>query len=76
MPPPKASSEAVRDQQARHEIRQISRAVAELGPVSPGELGEALGVRFWEPGRFDAALRIAVRDGIVIRDSAGLLTTV
>ena len=76
MPPPRASSEGVRDRQARHEIGQISRAVTELGPVSPDDLSEALGTRYWDPGHFEEALRIAVRDGVVVRDNQGLLTAV
>lgn len=76
MPPPRPSSEGVRDRQARHEIGQISRAVAELGPVSPDDLADALGTRYWDPGHFEEALQIAVRDGVVVRDRQGLLTAV
>jgi hypothetical protein len=76
MPPPRASTEGIRDRQTRHEIGQVARAVAELGPVSPTDLAEAVGARYWEPGRFEEALRLAVRDGVVVRDTQGLLTAV
>lgn len=76
MPPPRPSSEGIRDHQERHEIGQISRAVSELGPVTTDALAEALGARYWAPGRFEEALRVAIRDGIVVRDSSGTLTAV
>ena len=76
MPPPRASTEGIRDHQTRHEIGQISRAVGELGPVSAADLADALGARYWDSGRFDEALRLAVRDGVVVRDKDGLLTAV
>jgi hypothetical protein len=76
MPPPRASTEGIRDRQTRHEIGQVARAVAELGPVSPADLAAAVGARFWDPGRFDEALKLAVRDGVVVRDTEGMLTAV
>jgi hypothetical protein len=76
MPPPKASTEGIRDHQTRHEIGQVKRAVADLGPVSPADLAAALGARYWDTGRFDEAVRLAIRDGVVVRDTDGLLTTV
>jgi hypothetical protein len=73
MPPPKPSVEGARDRQVRHEIRQIVRAVGDLGPVSPDRLAEAVGARYWEDGRFDRAVAYAVTDGVVVRDAEGLL---
>jgi hypothetical protein len=76
MPPPRASTEGIHDRQVRHEIGQLSRAVTELGPVTPEQLGEAVGARFWAAGRFDEALRLAVRDGVIVRAADGTLTAV
>jgi hypothetical protein len=73
MPPPRPSTEGARTRHVRDEIRQIGRAVAELEPVSPADLAGALGARYWESGRFDEALLLAVRDGVIVRDAQGLL---
>ena len=50
-----------------HEIGIIDRTLQEHGELGRRELGERIGARFWGPGRFTAALRGAVSDGIVRR---------
>ena len=50
-----------------HEIGIIDRALQEHGELDRRELGERIGARFWGPGRFTAALRGAVGDGVVRR---------
>ena len=47
-----------------HEISIIDRALQEHGELDRRELAERIGARFWGPGRFTAALRGAVSDGV------------
>jgi hypothetical protein len=76
MPPPKPSTEGARDRQSRQEVRQLTRAIADLGPTTPERLADAVGARYWEAGRFEQALAYAVTDGVVVRGTDGMLTTV
>lgn len=76
MPPPKPSSEGHRDRQVVHEMGQIVRAVGAEGPLAPEELSRLVGARFWEEGRFERALALAVADGLVLRDADGRLNAV
>ncbi|HEX2893948.1 MAG TPA: hypothetical protein VHO29_08095 [Marmoricola sp.] len=73
MPPPKPSTEGPRDQQVTHEMRQIVRALRDRGPLAPEELGTLVGAAYWEPGRFDRALMLAVTGGEVVRRPDGRL---
>jgi MFS family permease len=50
-----------------HEIETIAQALHEHGELSPQELAERVGARYWGPGRFRAALREAVSDGVARR---------
>jgi MFS family permease len=50
-----------------HEISIIDRALQEHGELDRRELAERTGARYWGPGRFRAALRGAVSDGVVRR---------
>jgi len=50
-----------------HEIAIIDRALQEEGELDRRELAERVGARFWGPGRFRAALRGAVADGVARR---------
>jgi hypothetical protein len=43
------------------EVAQLRRAVGELGEVRRDALAQAVGARYWGPGRFGHALREAVR---------------
>jgi MFS family permease len=52
-----------------HEVDAISRALSEGGEMSRDELARALGARFWGPGRFRAALRQAVLEGVARKSS-------
>ncbi len=45
------------------EIGRIEAALGEHGPMDRAELARAVGARFWGPGRFQGALREAVRTG-------------
>jgi hypothetical protein len=73
MPPPKASTEGPRDRQVFHEMGQIVRAVEQEGPVQPEQLQRLVGAAYWEPGRFERALALALADGLVVRGSDGQL---
>ena len=53
------------------EIELISAAVAEHGEVPVAELADAVNARFWGPGRFPRALRVAADEGRVVRVSRG-----
>ncbi|MEU0528993.1 MFS transporter [Amycolatopsis tolypomycina] len=50
-----------------HEIESIARAVAEHGPTDRDELARIVGARYWGPGRFGQALRVALQEGAVRR---------
>jgi MFS family permease len=49
------------------EIGIIDRALQQQGELDGYELAERIGARYWGPGRFRAALRGAVSDGIARR---------
>ena len=50
-----------------HEIGIIDRALQESGELDRRQLAERVGARYWGPGRFRAALRGAISDGVVRR---------
>jgi len=75
MPPPKASTEGPRDRHVHYEIGQIVRALQSQGPQRPEDLAAKVGAEFWEPGRFDKAVALAVSDGLVTRQGDGRLAT-
>ncbi len=50
-----------------HEIGIIDRALQEHGELDRRELAERIGARYWGPGRYRAALRGAVSDGVARR---------
>jgi hypothetical protein len=43
------------------EVELLRRAVADRGDLPRGQLADAVGARYWGPGRFGRALREAVR---------------
>jgi hypothetical protein len=49
------------------EIDAIGRALDERGEMTREELGQAVGARYWGPGRFRGALREAVGEGAAQR---------
>lgn len=53
---------AAADHALDDEIEQMSQALATRGPTRRNELERAVGGRTWGPGRFDRALRQAVRE--------------
>jgi hypothetical protein len=75
MPPPKASTEGPRDRHVHYEIGQIVRALQSLGPQQPDDLASAVGAEYWESGRFDKAVALAVSDGLLTRQGDGRLAT-
>ena len=53
------------------EIELISAAMAEHEEMAVAELADAVNARFWGPGRFPRALRVAADEGRVVRVSRG-----
>jgi MFS family permease len=51
------------------EVDVITRALSEHGELGRDELARRVGARYWGPGRFRAALREAVGEGVVRRAS-------
>jgi MFS family permease len=58
---------AAADRSTDREIDEIGRALEEHGRVSRAELERLVGGRSWGPGRFSAALRIAIDEGRAVR---------
>jgi hypothetical protein len=75
MPPPKASTEGPRDRHVHYEIGQIVRALQSQGPQRPDDLSTTVGADYWESGRFDKAVALAVSDGLLTRQGDGRLAT-
>lgn len=76
MPPPKATTESPRDRQVFHEMGQIVRALEQRGPQRPDDLSALVGAPYWESGRFERAVTLAVADGLVVQDADGQLQAV
>jgi hypothetical protein len=47
------------------EVEMLQRALADRGEMRRGELGKAVGCKYWGPGRFSSALRAAVARGAI-----------
>ncbi len=60
---------AMADRDRDQEIEDLARAADQQGPVSRDKLEQVVGGRWWGPGRFGAALREAVREGVIKRFS-------
>jgi hypothetical protein len=75
MPPPKPTTEG-RDRRVAEEQRQLLRALRAHGELSPDELRRLVGADYWDAGRFDRALALAVADGLVVVTAEGSLATV
>ncbi len=73
MPPPKPTTEGPRDRQVSHEMGQLVRALEAEGPLTAERLAVVVGARYWERGRFDRALALAVADGLVVPTADGTL---
>ena len=76
MPPPKATTESPRDRQVFHEMGQIVRALEAQGPQDVDDLARLVGATYWEGGRFERALGLAVSDGLVVRAADGRVQAV
>ena len=76
MPPPKPTTEPAPRKRQRHEIEQVTRALAALGPSDRDAVAAAVGAAYWDPGRFDRALAAAISAGRVIVDADGHYTAV
>lgn len=76
MPPPKPTSESLRDRYVGKEVGQIVRALKEEGPQSSEDLADLVGVRFWDQGRFQRAMAFATSDGLVLQMNDGRYTVV
>jgi hypothetical protein len=75
MPPPKASTEGPRDRHVHYEIGQVVRALKSQGPQRPEDLAAKVGAEYWESGRFDKAVSLAVSDGLLTRQGDGRLAS-
>jgi len=60
------------DKYLKRELEMLERAVADRGEVPRRELGRLVGCRYWGPGRFGRALRVAVREGRVSHPRRGV----
>lgn len=74
MPPPKPTTEGPRDRQVFHEMGQIVRALEANGPCTTEDLAAHVGAPYWEGGRFDRALALAVSDGLAYRTADGTVS--
>jgi hypothetical protein len=73
MPPPKATTESPRDRQVFHEMGQLVRAIEDQGPQTVDDLAHLVGATYWEGGRYDRAVALAVADGLLVRGPDGRL---
>ncbi|MGI9155597.1 MAG: hypothetical protein ACR2FG_03025 [Marmoricola sp.] len=73
MPPPRPSTERRRDRHVAHEVKQLARALRTEGDQTAEDLARLVGAAYWEDGRFDKALAVAVTDGFVVRTAEGTL---
>ncbi|OBK81962.1 sugar transporter [Mycobacterium sp. 1164985.4] len=58
-----------------HEVETIARAVSEHEPMSVRELHRAVGARYWGPGEFRKAMRVALAENRIARHSRGRVGT-
>ncbi len=73
MPPPKPSTEGRRDRQVFHEMGQLVRALEQNDAQQPEELARLVGADYWDQGRFERALSLALSDGLIVRTADGSL---
>jgi MFS family permease len=66
---------AIADEAHDREVEAIARSLDEVGAAGREDLRRRVGGRHWGPGRFAAALRAALREGRVRRDSQGRYET-
>lgn len=58
---------AAANEALEHEIDMIDRALQARGPIRREALADMVGARYWGPGMFSSALRVAVAEGRVRR---------
>nr|WP_090277222.1 MFS transporter [Mycolicibacterium komanii]CRL71357.1 sugar transporter [Mycolicibacterium komanii] len=58
-----------------HEVETIARAVSEHDPMSVRELHRAVGARYWGPGEFRKAMRVALAENRIARHGRGKVGT-
>jgi hypothetical protein len=75
MSPDGSRAEVVMDRHVLHEVGQVMRALEANGPRTAEELAVLVGAPYWERNRFQRALSLMLGDGLVERDSAGLIRT-
>ncbi len=71
MPPPKPSTDQGTKKRVQREAAQLTRALADRGPLDRDDLMAAVGAAYWEGGRFDRALVVAADSGHVVKDAEG-----
>jgi hypothetical protein len=60
------------DRYLKREVEMLERAVADQGELPRRELGRAVGCKYWGPGRFGRALKVAVREGRITHPRRGV----
>ena len=60
------------DKYLAREVEMLERALAEQGELRRGDLGRLVGGKYWGPGRFGRALKIAVRQGRIAHPRRGV----
>ncbi|MGE2722543.1 MFS transporter [Mycolicibacterium celeriflavum] len=58
-----------------HEVETIARAVSEHEPMSVRELHRAVGARYWGPGEFRKAMRVAFAENRIARHGRNKIGT-
>lgn len=73
--PDGSRTEVFIDRHVLHEVGQMMRALEANGPRTEEELALLVGAPYWERNRFQRALSLMLGDGLLQRDSAGLIRT-
>lgn len=71
--PDGSRAEVAMDRHVLHEVGQVMRALEANGPRTAEELAVLVGAPYWERNRFQRALSLMLGDGLVERDSTGLI---
>jgi len=69
MPPPKPSTDQGGGRRVQREVSQLVRGLVDKGPLDLDGLREAVGGSYWDTGRFDRALTVALDSGQVVKDA-------
>ena len=60
------------DRYLTREVEMLERAVADQGELQRRELGRVVGCKYWGPGRFSRALKVAVKQGRLAHPRRGM----